>query len=72
MPRNLGLIRLYLLNKFYFENSLLFGIISPLNKKVRLKINGNLEETGIRCLNEDNRSVLQRSSVDSFIMAVKK
>jgi len=39
--------------------------------KVRFKINGDLSETGIRWLNEDNKSVLKRSSVDSFIMAAK-
>ncbi len=41
-------------------------------KKVSFKINGELNETGIRRLNDENKSVLQKSSVDSFIMAVKK
>ena len=39
------------------------------------KINGDLNETGIRILNEDEKCrnlVLKRSSVDSFIMTVKK
>ena len=43
-----------------------------LQKKVFLKINGDLNETGVRVLNEENKSALRRSAVDSFIMAVKK
>jgi hypothetical protein len=50
-----------ILNKFLLKN-----------KKVSFKINGELNETGIRLLNDGNKSVLQKSSVDSFIMAVKK
>ena len=42
-------------------------------KKVRFKLNGALNRTEIRILNESNRSsVLKRSSVDTFIMAVNK
>jgi hypothetical protein len=42
-------------------------------KKVCFKLNGDLNETGIRLLNDgyENR-VLKESSVDSFIMAVQK
>jgi hypothetical protein len=42
--------------------------------KVSLKINGEMDSSGIRRLNEDenNNFVLEKSSVDSFIMAVKK
>ena len=43
-----------------------------LTLKVRFKIDGDLNETGIRFLNEENKHVLQRSSIDTFIMAVKK
>ena len=42
-------------------------------KKVYFKLNGDLNETGIRLLNDgyENR-VLKESSVDSFIMTVQK
>ena len=40
---------------------------------VRVKLSGQENETGIRVLNEKNReTTLKRSSVDSFIMSVKK
>jgi len=35
-------------------------------------LTGDLSETGTRCLNEENKSVLKRSSADSFLMSVKK
>ena len=42
-------------------------------KKVRFILNGELKETEIRILNDENReSLLNTSSVDSFIMAVNK
>ena len=40
--------------------------------KVNFKIDGDLSETDARSLNGEIKSVLQRSSIDSFIMAVKK
>jgi hypothetical protein len=42
--------------------------------KVSLKINGEQDASGIRCLNDDgnNKCVLNKSSVDSFIMTVKR
>ena len=39
---------------------------------VRFKLSGDLSDTGVRVLNEDNTLVLKRSSVDSFIMAVSR
>ena len=43
-----------------------------MKNKIRLKITGDLEETRTRILNHGNKNVLRTSSVDSFIMAVKK
>jgi len=40
--------------------------------KVYLKLDGDVNETGIRLLNEENKTVLNQSSVDSFIMSVPK
>ena len=43
--------------------------------KVQFKINGDLDETGVRTLNEDKwlkKLTLKRSSVDSFLMSVRK
>ncbi len=37
-----------------------------------MKIIGNLNETGVRILNEDNKFAFQRSSVDTFLMSVKR
>ena len=42
------------------------------HKKVSFKLSGTLNQTDIRVLNEGNKSVLKRSSVDSFILAVKR
>jgi hypothetical protein len=42
------------------------------HEKVYVNINGDLNESGIRILNDENKSVLKASSVDSFIMAVPK
>jgi hypothetical protein len=39
--------------------------------QVNFKIDGDENETGVRSLNGEIKSVLQRSSIDSFIMAVK-
>ena len=40
---------------------------------MRFILNGNLNETEIRILNESNRSnVLKTSSVDTFVMAVNR
>ena len=50
----------------------LFLIFKIKIKKVFLKLNGDLNESGIRILNDDNKTVLKTSSVDSFIMAVPK
>ena len=35
------------------------------------KIDGDVNETGVRSLNGEINTELQRSSIDSFIMAVK-
>jgi hypothetical protein len=41
--------------------------------KVFININGDSNESGIRCLNEDNdKRVLKQSSIDSFLISVKK
>jgi len=59
----------------YFE---LLNLIPPKisfikkHLKVNFLINGDKDSTEIRCLNENNKSVLKKSSVDSFIMAVKE
>ena len=37
-----------------------------------MKIIGNLNETGVRILNEENTLAFQRSSVDTFLMSVKR
>jgi hypothetical protein len=37
-----------------------------------MKIIGNLNETGVRILNEKNTLAFQRSSVDTFLMSVKR
>ena len=37
-----------------------------------MKIIGNLNETGVRILNDDNNLAFQRSSVDTFLMSVKR
>ncbi len=53
--------------------SLLIIYINYIPKKVLFNLHSDLHETGIRILNEENReSVLKKSSVDTFIMAVKK
>jgi hypothetical protein len=37
-----------------------------------MKIIGNLNETGVRILNEENTLAFQRSSVNTFLMSVKR
>jgi hypothetical protein len=37
-----------------------------------MKIIGNLNETGVRILNEENTLAFQRSSVDTFLMSVNR
>lgn len=41
-------------------------------KKVFVKLIGNLNETGVRILNEKNTLAFQRSSVDTFLMSVNR
>ena len=40
--------------------------------KVYFIISGDNEETGVRTLEDPHRKILQRGSIDSFIMAVPK
>ena len=37
-----------------------------------MKLIGNLNETGVRILNADNKLAFQRSAVDTFLMSVKR
>ena len=46
---------------------------SGTQSKIKFQLNGELNETDVRMLNDnENKTVLQTSSVDSFIMAVQK
>jgi hypothetical protein len=55
--------------RFYGFNPL----IIPKTKKVYVNINGDFNETGIRCLNEGyEKRVLKQSSIDSFLINVKR
>jgi hypothetical protein len=40
--------------------------------KVFMKLIGNLNETGVRILNEDNKLAFQQSAVNTFLMSVKR
>ena len=55
---------------FLYKKILNFAIFQ---KKVQFSISGDFFETGIRVLSQENRkNLLTTSSVDSFIMTVKK
>ena len=55
-----------------FSNMQTFSNFFNLKKKVFIKLNGYSNETGVRILNEENKIAFQRSSVDTFLMSVKK
>jgi polycystin 1L2 len=56
----------------FFNKKNPYPLFNLLLLKVSFKIDGDLNETGVRSLNGEIQSVIQRSSIDSFIMAVKK
>lgn len=59
---------------YYYEVIVFTGTRSEsgTQSKVHMVLYGDLQETGVRILDDKNRTAFRRGGVDSFVMAVKK